>query len=484
MSVWPPHSGTIERPAYRSLARHLMAAIEAGTLGPGDRLPTHRELAWQLGLSVQTVSRAYETLIRADMVSGEVGRGSFVRGPRSVPAPPYARLDDEERVVDCSMLTPAVGARHARLMQNTLREVAADLPEAALTSFRPGAALGPFTEAMTGWLALCGLTVPPRRVLPTHGATVAMTVALLTATSPGDRVVTECLGHHSLTTLMRHLGLRLTGLPVDEEGITPEGFAEACREAPVRALYVMPAGLSALARTMSRARRDAVVEIARRHDVLILENDAWGPLEPARPPPLSATAPERGFYFTGFSKCLLPGLRLGALVMPEPFVEPAASRHLATNWMATPLVAEIGRRWLRDGTAEELLGWQRRAMSRRNRIAAETLRGHDWHGNRRGLHVWLALPPDADDDAFVAKARGRGVAVASGAAFAIDAREARPKGVRICLGGPSEADLRLALRQLSEIADGFAAALRPAPAHERRRSLKGPGVDDCNDLIS
>ncbi|WP_108261493.1 GntR family transcriptional regulator [Mangrovicoccus ximenensis] len=92
MSHWPLTKDDIARPAYRSLAQGIAAAIEAGRLRAGDRLPPHRDMAWRLGVSVQTVSRAYEELIRADLVSGEVGRGSFVKtASTDVAAMPWHR---------------------------------------------------------------------------------------------------------------------------------------------------------------------------------------------------------------------------------------------------------------------------------------------------------------------------------------------------------------------------------------------------------
>ena len=198
MPIWPPSRETIRRPAYRSLSRTIAAAIEAGELQPGDRLPTHRDLAWHLGLSVQTVSRAYESLIRADVLSGQVGRGTFVRDTGADRAPPYARLAADDGVIDCSMLTPATGALHADLMSEALAALSTDMPDLALRSFRPRFALEGFIEAMANWLRDCGVSADPSRVIPTNGATSAMTVALMTATSPGDLVVTEILGHHSL----------------------------------------------------------------------------------------------------------------------------------------------------------------------------------------------------------------------------------------------------------------------------------------------
>ena len=437
MTIWLPDPTTLKRPAYRSLAQALVQAIEAGELRAGERLPTHRELAYQLGLSVQTISRAYEELVRLGVVSGEVGRGTFVRESITETKTPWHRLRESDAVIDCSMLTPVGSALHGERLSAALSCLAQDLPHDALFSFRPRAALARHRRVGVRWLARCGVQTQPDLVLPTNGSTAAMTVALMTAASPGDLVLTEEYGHHTLPSLARYPGLRLAGLPVDGEGIEPGAFDQACRQTSVKALFVVPNGLNPLARMMGLERRHEICEIARRHNVLILENDAGGPLSPGRPAPLTALAPERVFYFTGFSKCLLPGLRYGYLVMPETLVSAAMNRHLVTNWMATALVAEVATRWVADGTAAELLAWQQAALHRRNRIAARCLVGTPHAAVPSGLHIWLPLEGQWSEEAFVAHARHRGVALAPGGAFATSDAQRHP-GVRICLGGPEE----------------------------------------------
>ncbi len=437
MTIWPPLSETLKRPAYRSLAKSLVDAIQAGELKPGDRLPTHRDLAYRLGLSVQTVSRAYDSLIRTGVIAGEVGRGSFVRAGRSDGlTTPYLRLERGDDIIDCSILTPVTGELHSRRFRDTLGSLAEDLPAERMFSFRPRMALRDPILRGVDWLKKCGVEAEAFRVLPMNGNSTAMTVALMTAATPGDLMITDELSHHTLKILARSLGLKLTGLPSDDEGMMVEPLLRVCATEAVRLLYLMPAGLDPLARRMSAARRAQIVAVARRHDLTIIENDAWGPLEPDRPAPIVALAPERTFYFTGFSKCLLPGLRLGWLVTPEDQITGAAARSLAAQWMATALIAEIGGRWILDGTADSLLAWQRRALAERNALAAERLAGLRPHSNPFGLHVWLPLSEDWDEESFVAAARSHGVALASGAAFAVNAGK-RAQGVRICLGAPS-----------------------------------------------
>ena len=440
MTIWPPKRDALTRPTYRSLAQCLVEAVRSGAVQPGARLPTHRALAYDLGLSVQTVSRAYDELRRLGVIHGEVGRGSFVRYRPVDASTPWHRGIPQSGVIDCSMLVPVTGGAQADYMSRTLRELAADPPESMLFSFRPRATLEAHCRAARDWISRCGLDVEADRIVPSNGATAAMHVALMTAVSPGDLVVTEEMGHHTLKSLTHAMGLRLRGVAIDGEGIRPDALESMSRSNEIKAVFVHPSGLNATAALMSEERRLALAEVARRRNLLIIENDAWGPVQPERSPPLARIAPERTFYITGLSKCLLPGLRIGWLVPPGEYVHTARARHLVSQWMATPLMAEIAMRWLVDGSALELLRWQRQQLQRRNELALGMLGDAEIRSVQNGLHVWAPLTQPWREEDFVAHALQNGVAVASGANFAIEDTR-RHFGVRIALGAGSEDDL-------------------------------------------
>ncbi|TJV20234.1 MAG: aminotransferase class I/II-fold pyridoxal phosphate-dependent enzyme, partial [Mesorhizobium sp.] len=138
------------------------------------------------------------------------------------------------------------------------------------------------------------------------------------------------------------------------------------------------------------------------------------------------------------------GLRIGYLAAPDRYVAAVANRHLVSNWMATPMVAEIATKWVTDGTAMELVRWQRSALRRRQEIAAQVLAGVDYRVHRDGLHLWLELPGDRAEEGFVSQARLQGVAIAPGTSFRISAAPWQP-AVRISLGSTTEGELRAGL---------------------------------------
>ncbi len=443
MTLWRPDPALIRRPAYLSLADQFARAIHDGRLANGERLPTHRALADELKLSVQTVSRAYEELIRRGLIAGEIGRGSFVQTQRREPDPPYLPERPGE-VIDLSILKPVCEPMHLEKLKQALGWLAETLPASSALSFRPNMVFPRHRAVAAEWLKLCGLDASPQNITLTNGATAGMTVALMSVAPPGSTVVTEAIGHHTLVPLARYLGFHLEGLPIDDHGIVPEALDQACQLSDIRAVFVQPSVINPTATLMGSVRRSQIAEVARKHDIAIIENDVLGPLLEDRPPPVAHFAPERTLYVTSFSKITVPGLRIGYLAAPDRYVAAVANRHLVSNWMATPMVAEIASKWVADGTAMELVRWQRSAVRRRHDIAAETLAGVTFHAHADGLHLWLPLPEDRAEEGFVAQARLQGVAIAPGASFRISEAPWHP-AVRISIGSTTESELRTGL---------------------------------------
>lgn len=443
MTIWQPDPGLLKRPAYLSLADQFARAIHDGRLPNGTRLQTHRKLAYQLGLSVQTVSRSYEELIRRGLISGEVGRGSFVQTARREVEPPYLpeRLGE---VIDLSILKPVCEPMHLERLKQALTWLGQHLPSSSALSFRPNVVFPRHRAIAVEWLRECGIAASAQNVTLTNGATAAMTVALMSVAPPGSTVATEAIGHHTLVPLATYLGFNLEGLPIDEDGILPDAFDKACRDADIRAVFVQPSVINPTATLMSESRRAALAEVARKHDIAIIESDVLGPLIEDRPPPIAALAPERTLYLTSFTKITVPGLRLGYLVAPDRYAAAVANRHLVSNWMATPILAEIASKWVTDGTAMELVRWQRNALQRRQTIVAELLGAGRVSTHPNALHLWLPLPDNRTEEGFVAQARLQGVAIAPGLSFRTSDAPWQ-SAVRVSLGSTTEGELRAGL---------------------------------------
>jgi DNA-binding transcriptional MocR family regulator len=443
MTNWHPDPALLPRPAYLSLAEQIAQAIRDGKLQGGAQLPPHRKLADDLKLSVQTVSRAYDELSRRGLIAGEIGRGSFVQTLRKEPEPPYLpeRLGE---VIDLSILKPVCDRYHLDKLREAFGWLSENLPSSSALSFRPNVVFPRHRIAAAEWLAHCGVEISPLNVNITNGATAGMTVALMSVAPPGATVAVETISHHTLVPLSTYMGIHLEGIAVDHDGMIPDALEAACRKGAIRAVFLQPTVINPMAVLMSAARREALAAVARKHDIAIIENDILGPMVEDRPPPLAAFAPERTLYITSFTKITVPGLRIGYLTAPDRYVAAVANRHLVSNWMATPSIAEIATKWVHDGTAMELVDWQRKALAARHTIAAEMLAGLHYSCHAQSLHVWLPLGDDHAEDAFVSQARLRGVAIAPGSSFRTSGEPWHP-AVRISLGSTTEAELRAGL---------------------------------------
>ena len=436
MTNWQPRLEGRIGPRYIAIAEALAEDMSAGRFAAGERLPTHRDLAWRLGVTVGTVSRAYAEAQRRGLVSGEVGRGTFVRAAMPREAQVMAAPGETEPgFIDLNFNFPPSGGEDQAL-RATLSALATAPESANLLRYQSHAGLPAHRAAASQWLARGGLDAPPERIAITAGAQHAILVTFAALTRPGDRILTEALTYPGVQLAARMLGLRLDGLPLDGEGLLPEAFETACRNNDVKALYCIPTLQNPTTVTLPEARRRAIAEIATRYGVAIVEDDIFRLMTPEAPPPISNFAPERGYFLTSLSKTTAPGLRIGFVAAPEGGFDKITAALRTTCWMATPLTAEIAARWIRDGTAARILQTRRAEMSARRRQVLTALRGHRVECPDGSLHIWLHLPEPWRSADFTAEARRRGVGVTPAEAFAVG-RSHLTHAVRLCHGAPA-----------------------------------------------
>jgi DNA-binding transcriptional MocR family regulator len=451
MTNWTPNTDDLEGPVYLAIAEQIAQAIRRGELGAGVRLPTQRELALRLGLSTQTVSQAYAEAERRGLVIGQIGRGTFVRFGQDEPEASFIMDRRSERVVDLSINRPIYDQIHSDRVRSTLVDLGDRGDMSSMLVCRPIAGLDHHRQAGALWLRRRGVEAPAEQIVICNGAAHALAVALATMVRPGQTVATEAIVDHGIIGLAGVLHFRLHGLPIDEEGIMPEALDTACSAGDIQVLCVTPCLSNPTVSLMGDERRRQIAAIARRRGIQIVENDVYGYLVADAPPPLWHYLPEQTHYVTSFTKITVSGLRVGYLASPARTI-PRLRRSLrATSWMATPLLAEIATRWILDGTAEELLLWQRRQLAIRHEILGEVLGDHAYTSHPNALHAWLPLPPAWRGEAFVSEARLKNVAVTPAEPFLVD-RDAVPNAIRISLGATRTTDeLREGLTILADL---------------------------------
>ncbi len=454
MTIWCPDLEERPGPRYLAIADALEADVDRGALRSGDRLPTHRELARRLSVTVGTVSRAYAEAERRGLVRGEVGRGTFVRGFEPLG---LGTAHEEAGLIEMGASVPAspLHDEEDRVLREAFEGLARSRQLPALLGSQPHAGIPHHRAAGATWLRRFGVEAQGDRVLVCNGGQHAMAVSFATLTRPGDLVMTEALTFSGMKGLANLMHLRLEGLPMDDDGLDPEAFERACRRGESKLLYTIPTHHNPTAVVMPEARRHRLIETAERYGVTIVEDDIYGFLPADPPPPLVALAPERVLYIRSVSKIVVPGLRVGFMAAPESLVERLAAGIWATSWMASGPMAEIVARWIDDGTLDRFLTWRRDEAHQRNEIAATVLRGARYSGDAHGYYLWLQLPEPWRSTDFVEQARRRGVALTGAESYAAG-RGNVPHAVRVAIMAEAdrtrlEEGLHLVARLLAEL---------------------------------
>ncbi len=444
---------SIDERSPQGIASGIARLITTGDLAPGDRLPTVRELASDLGVSPATVSHAWQTLASTGLIMSRGRSGSFVRSkPREWMPRRYRGLDgtlearlDLSRGTPDPELLPTLGPALARVSAR------ANASTAAPTSYMAKPDIPELHDLLRE-------TWPSRveSITVTNGALDAIDRTLAALVRFGDRVLVENPTFPPFMDLMEHYGLEPIGVPLDDEGMRPEAFAAALGRGPAVVL-MQPRAHNPTGVSMSHQRAEhlAVILARRRNgeNAIVIEDDHSGAISTAPEVTLAKWLPERVLHVRSFSKSHGPDLRIGALGGPRALVDRVVARRLLgpgwTSRMTQALLYEL----LTDQDSVADIGRARDTYAQRQATMADALQGHGipFTGGD-GINAWLRVE---DERSAIVQLTASGIRVAPGTPFLLgDAANGEEPGgfVRVTVG--------VARDEVPAIAAALAAATR------------------------
>jgi 2-aminoadipate transaminase len=491
-----------ELPLYRQLHRQIRERILNGSLGAGERLPATRELAQQLDLNRATVSSAYALLEEDGLIHGHVGRGSFV-SPVSPRGAGFVSQSVEAKAQPPHLATSRPLAS-GFVSQNgvALDAVAATAPLPAEISFatsRPHAGLFPLEqfrlscqEVLNAEVAHTVLQLgsplgyaPLRQylledaearqigrsnddILITNGCQQAMDLIARTVLSPEDTVLVEEPIYPGLRSVFAQARVRLIGMPVGPRGIRPEDFARLVDSERPRMAVLTPSFQNPTGATIPAAARHALLETARRAGVLLVENDLYSALRYRGEDVLaikSLDGADEVVLLGSFSKVAFPGLRVGWVIAPRPFIRKLAEVKQATDLHTDQLSQAVLLRFAESGRLAEHLRHVRSAGLAQLEAAIEGCERYLPAGSvftrpDGGLNLWVRLPAPLDAGALLSAAQARGVSYLPARYFAVNRLE--ENAFRLSFGGLTPREIERGLRLLGEVfAEELARGSRP-----------------------
>ncbi|HBZ0660872.1 TPA: PLP-dependent aminotransferase family protein [Klebsiella pneumoniae] len=395
---------------YQQLAQQLTEQIALGVWLPGDRLPSLREQVISSGMSFMTVSHAYQLLESQGRIVARPQSGYYV-APQPVklrqPAPPAQVTRDEAVDINTYIFEVLQASRQASMLPFAsafpdprlfpLQQLNRSLAQVSKTStamsvienLPPGNA--ELRHAIARRYALQGMNVSPDEIVITAGALEALNLSLQAVTEPGDWVVVENPCFYGALQALERLRLKALSVATDvREGIDLTALEAALQNYPVKACWLMTNGQNPLGFTLSAEKKAALVALLARYNVMLIEDDVYSELYFGREKPLPAKfwdRQEMTLHCSSFSKCLVPGFRIG--------------------WVAAGKQARRIQQLQLMSTLQQ--AWQ--ALLRH--LPPEVI----VHHSDSGYFLWIELPEGADASALSVRALASHISIAPGKMF-------------------------------------------------------------------
>ncbi|MEX0838399.1 MAG: PLP-dependent aminotransferase family protein [Parvibaculum sp.] len=436
-------------PRYKAIADTLSDAVKMGAAAPGTKLPPLRDLAYRLGVTVGTVSRAYALAASRGEVTGEVGRGTYVRDRNAgsgagagVGAATFHTIPDAMQAAMKAALPAPVGQTEILgAAMRRLLDALPDMPGRSPFNSYPPVGGTPYQRAMAAkWVAHVGFAPGADELVICSGTQQAILTAVLGTTEPGDTILTEALTYTAMVNQAASVGRHVAPVDIDEEGLVPQALDRAARETGARTIFVVPTLHNPTSAIMGERRRRDIADVARAYGLAVIEDDIYGKLVDDRPPTIASFYPEGTWYATSLAKSVACGLRIGFLKPPAAQLERARAIQYGFGQTVPPLMAELAAILIEGGDADTLTRRQMEEMRARHAMLRGALPDGNIATRNTSSYAWLALPDAWRAHAFVEAARARGIAIAAGEDFMVGRPERASRHVRLAIGQPQTRD--------------------------------------------
>lgn len=501
-------------PLYRQLVTTFEDLIESGRLAPGERLPPTRELAAALGLGRNTVALTYEILEASGRVTSHVGRGTFVAGggePRGAGRP--ARVPGAEAAAGRSfawsglfaartqgllrlpkanepMPEPRFDFRGGRIDPASLPhfEIQKAYVKALQKHLRPMAnhfdalGYGPLREEIARSLVARGIRCTAGEVMITNGAQQGLDLIARTLVDPGDAVAVERPGYFGAILAFRAAQAHLLGVPVDEDGMRVDELQRLARTRRIKLVYATPAVQMPTGVRLSEGRRRALLELADREQMPVIEDDYDGEFRVEGPiiPALKTLDPGELVVYVGtLTKVLYPGLRLGYIVAATPLLDMLGRVRFTANFQPSLMDQIAVAEFMISGDFGRHVRRLRKRHAKKREALLAALEGAmpaglGWTRPAAGSTVWIDLPEGVALDALQRRALDQGLAFQRGDLFGLGMGET--SGLGLTFGSLSIAEIREGVELLARLIREARGERRPSAARSGAAARTGSGL--------
>lgn len=438
----------MSQPRYQKYVDKIAEKIISGELKPGTRLAPHRIFAKQEGISLVTASRVYRELIDKGLVSGETGRGTFVRDIQLLPTLSIQH-DVVPEMLDLNFSYP-IAKEQTKILRESLRELVVGGDLEGILYYQQHTGRHHERVIAANYLMQQGFSnVSPETLTFVSGAQHGLATIVLGMFSPGDIVAVDALTYPGFKALAKLYHIDLVAIPALNDGPDLKALDLLCQNRNVRAYYTMPTLHNPLGWVMPLSSRKILSGMAKKHDFLLIEDGSYAFLHRPVITPLAMLAPERTFYIAGFSKNVATGLRVGIVLSPKQYIDNIEKIIRITTWNTPALTTAIICDWLVKGEVAKIERNKRQDAKNRQKIVRQIFGDFPYIAHPNSYFIWVPLPEGLRSEAVVSQLSKHNVAVSSAGSYSTSI--AVPQAIRVAVSTVPYEDLAAALETIKSV---------------------------------
>jgi Transcriptional regulators containing a DNA-binding HTH domain and an aminotransferase domain (MocR family) and their eukaryotic orthologs len=413
---WKPDLTKSNGPLYKTLAMMLQEDIMNGKLPPGTKLPPQRELADYLDINLSTVSRAFKLCEQSGFICASVGNGTFVASDAGTNNILHTNPESSQ-IIEMGSILP--NAQPNKIITEYMQKLLTEPDVEKLLQYGTPESTFSQKDAAVKWIAKTNYSVNPEQILFSGGGQNAIAAVLASLFKAGDKVGTDPLTYPGIKTAAKMLGIQLVPIEWSDNEISKEGLINACKNDKIKGIYIIPDFHNPTTHVMSLNTRKMIAEIAKRNQLIVIE-DAINSLLQEKPlPPVASFAPEQTIYILSLSKILSPGLRLAYIAAPTLYHKELATGLYNLNITVSPFLLELSSRLIHTDWAERVAAERRRYAKQQNKIVNQFIDPSRIHGQIECPFRWIELPEMFTGKSFEICAKNEGLQVFSEERFLV-----------------------------------------------------------------
>jgi DNA-binding transcriptional MocR family regulator len=422
---------------YLQLYSQIKEMIISGGLKEDSKLPPIRKFANHLGVNNVTVVNAYNALEEEDLVYKKVGSGTFVAPLKEDRKHREGSYLDEEVYIDedtkfateDGMINFATGAPTPDLFPispfKALMNKVLDRDGGYAFGYQKSQGYLPLRKTISQYIAKYNIEADLEEIQIVSGAQQGIDILAKTFLDYGDTVFVERPTYPGAISVFKSRKANIVEIPIDDDGIKLNILEKKLAEKKPEFLYLMPNFQNPTGYSYSKAKKEEIIRLAERYDLLIIEDDCLGGLNYTEEPGISLKSldqEERVIYIKSFSKIFMPGLRLAFLIIPQRYFNDILVSKYMSDIFTDGLIQRVLDLYFKEEVWEEQITKLKETYQNRYETMINSLKDYmpdevEFVIPQGGLNFWINLPPVISDERLHQKSLQAGINIAPGSLF-------------------------------------------------------------------